>query len=543
MAELHYEVLTDPSELRVSGAGVNEESLGSIYVSISNRGPAPVNIRGFRLKIPSGPGSGDLTLDVGRVQNRIIRNTWQGWSNAYTMWGPTTGVYEVATSSVITVGQGEVLVVQFYDFPVSELAGLVQLTLRERAFSSPSSDVTLSLLKREARVPSNFRADRTLLDPTDVPTLRWEGPNSLDYAIQGPDGPPQPVTGSAPHWSWSPGTSGEPKRDATYTLIATPRSGTEPGYFLTTTVHVLRPEFPSLTATEAVHTPLVTGTDSQQGQVSFTNDGIRIRDAAGADGTVIAKDAELETVTTNTAVHTPLLTGTGSDRGQAAFTADGVRVLDDAGLSGTVKADTVDAESVLTSQVRGRGADAGWVRFPDDGIAVGHGPGPDLGTVTAHRVRADGVNTPWVGDVDGGRGRLEFKESGVAVRKDGSQTPGDISAATADLDDLITDRAQVRERLTLQGGLTVDGVLETQDGPPRLIVHGVLEAKDELHVAEDARVGGDFAVRGDLGVLGKTNANGHLAVRAGNTWIIHTDDGQVSLQADLRVHGAVRSDG
>ncbi|MFD8145326.1 hypothetical protein [Streptomyces sp. NPDC059708] len=296
------------------------------------------------------------------------------------MWGPTTGVYEVATSSVITVGQGEVLVVQLYDFPVSEVAGLVQLTVRERAFSSPSSDVTLSLLKREARVPGNFRADKTLLDPTDVPTLRWEGPNSLDYAVQGPDGPPQPVQGSAPHWSWSPGASGEPKRDATYTLIATPRSGTEPGYFLTTTVHVLRPEFPSLTATEAVHTPLVTGTGSQQGQVSFTNDGIRVRDAAGADGTVYA----------------------------------------------------------------------------------------------AHRVRAGGVNTPWVGDVDGGRGRLDFTESGAAVRKDGSRTPGDISA---DLDDLITDRAEVREHLTLQGGLTVDGALETQDGPPRLIVHGVLEAE------------------------------------------------------------------
>ncbi|MEU8928041.1 hypothetical protein AB0D10_45310 [Kitasatospora sp. NPDC048545] len=35
-----------------------------------------------------------------------------------------------------------------------------------------------------------------------------------------------------------------------------------------------------------------------------------------------------------------------------------------------------------------------------------------------------------------------------------------------------THRARVRERLTLQGGLTVDNVLETQDGPPRLLVHG-----------------------------------------------------------------------
>ncbi|MFI2215186.1 hypothetical protein [Streptomyces sp. NPDC020141] len=543
MAELHYEILTDPSELRVSGAGQNEESLGAVYLSVTNRSTAPALITGFELSIPSGPGADDLSSDLGRSGYRTVRRTGQGWNSAFDSWAPTLGVLQISTSSsTIRILPGEVLVMEIYGFPVSQLPGLVQLTVKEDSLASGPSFIPLSLLKRQARVPGNFRAEKTLLDPTDQVVLRWDGPSTLDYQIQGPDGTLQAVTGTGPHWTWSPAAGDEPKRDATYTLIATPTSGTEPGYFLTATVHVLRPEFPSLTVTEALHTPLVTGTGAQQGQVSFTSDGVRVLDAAGADGTVIAKAAELETVTASSAVHTPTVTGT-TPPSRIDFTADGVRVLDAAGASGTVEAGTIDAQSVLTSEVRGRGADPGWVRFPDDGIVVGHGPGTDLGVVTADRIRANGVNTPWVGDVDGGRGRLEFGDSGASVYRDGSQTLGTVAAGTADLDDLVTVRAQVEERLTLQGGLTVDGVLETQDGPPRLIVHGRLDAEDEVRVVEGVRINGDLTVRGDVGVEGKTNANGHLAVRAGDAWIIHTDDGQVSLQGDLRVHGNFRSNG
>ncbi|MFJ7146709.1 hypothetical protein ACIQVT_00540 [Streptomyces sp. NPDC100445] len=460
------------------------------------------------------------------------------------MLRPTLGSFEVATqTTVINVRPEDVLVIRLHNILVSTLPGLARLTVRETAFMSPDSIVMLSVLKREARVPSNFRAEKAFLEaatPTrgqDTLTLLWDGPNNLDYQIEGPDGR-HTVTGTGPHWNWSPAASAEPKRDATYTLIATPQLGRQAGYFLTTTVQVEEPEFPRVTVTKAVHTPLVTGTGNQQGQI--------------------------------------------------VFTADGVRVLGSLGAPGTVDAGEVDAESVLTSAVRGRGTDSGWVRFPDDGIVVGHGPGTDLGVVTADKIRVNGVNTPWVGDADGGRGWIDFTDSGIGVYKDGSRTWGDVAADkaslngintkwvqgptsddgwidfpaaglnifrgggdrqrgtvtadTADLSDLVTERAQVRERLTLQGGLTVEGLLETQDSPPRLVVQGAIDAEDELHVVGDARIGGKLAVRGDLGVLGKTNANGHLAVRAGDTWIIHTDDGQVSVQADLRVHGALRSD-
>ncbi|MFJ7279984.1 hypothetical protein [Kitasatospora sp. NPDC098663] len=53
---------------------------------------------------------------------------------------------------------------------------------------------------------------------------------------------------------------------------------------------------------------------------------------------------------------------------------------------------------------------------------------------------------------------------------------------------------------------------------------------------------------GVLHVLGesrfhdKANADGHLSVRTRDAWIVHTDDGQVSINGGLRVHGAFHAD-
>ncbi|KUN94028.1 hypothetical protein AQJ67_37310 [Streptomyces caeruleatus] len=84
--------------------------------------------------------------------------------------------------------------------------------------------------------------------------------------------------------------------------------------------------------------------------------------------------------------------------------------------------------------------------------------------------------------------------------------------------------------------LTVDNVLETQDGPPRLVVHGVSQFEGTVNAD------GDLHVDGDSVFLGKVNANGRLSVRNGTDWLVHVNDDQVSIQGDLRVHGAFRSD-
>ncbi|MER8101061.1 hypothetical protein [Kitasatospora sp. NPDC094016] len=49
---------------------------------------------------------------------------------------------------------------------------------------------------------------------------------------------------------------------------------------------------------------------------------------------------------------------------------------------------------------------------------------------------------------------------------------------------------------------------------------------------------GVLRVLGESRFHGKANADGHLSVRTS----VHTDDGQVSINGDLRVHGAFRAD-
>ncbi|MBC3841888.1 hypothetical protein GXW82_21820 [Streptacidiphilus sp. 4-A2] len=173
----------------------------------------------------------------------------------------------------------------------------------------------------------------------------------------------------------------------------------------------------------------------------------------------------------------------------------------------------------------------------------------EWGTVAAHRADLDGINTKWVQGPTAGDGWIDFPPAGLNVFQGaGDHQWGTVAAGKADLNDLLTRRGQIKERLTLQGGLTVDNVLETQDGPPRLIVHGRLDAEGEVNANRGVVVGGDLSTNGILRVhgesrfQGKVNANGHLSVRNGGAWILHTNDGQVSIQGDLRVHGAFRSD-
>ncbi|MFF7456407.1 hypothetical protein [Kitasatospora sp. NPDC008115] len=131
-----------------------------------------------------------------------------------------------------------------------------------------------------------------------------------------------------------------------------------------------------------------------------------------------------------------------------------------------------------------------------------------------------------------------------------------------------------QERLTVQGGLTVGDVLETREGPARPVVHGRLEAEDEVHAHRDVVVDGGLTVHGDVRPLrnlevggtvgaadltaggklttsgehaltvhgesvfeGKVNANGSLSVRSGGEWILHVNDEKVSVRDAFRVGG------
>ncbi|WP_426361992.1 hypothetical protein [Streptomyces sp. E-08] len=254
---------------------------------------------------------------------------------------------------------------------------------------------------------------------------------------------------------------------------------------------------------------------------------------------------------------------------------------------GTVTADKVGANAVNTTWVGDHDSGKGWIEFPQSGVSVRRNGQREWGTVAADKAGLNGVNTKCVQGRDGGAGWIEFPAAGVNVFQGaGNRQWGTVAAGTADLDDLVTHRAQVKERLTLHGGLTVDDVLETQDGPPRLVVHGRLDAEGEVNAAGKVGVGGDLSVDGDVVVhgdvrplrnldvaglvtacdltvrdklktdherfalvvhgeslfLGKLTANRLLSVRTGDAWVMHVNDDMVAIQGDLRVHGAFRSD-
>ncbi|MER5569981.1 hypothetical protein ACWCY1_19060 [Streptomyces goshikiensis] len=539
MAALSYEILTDPVPLQTSGSDDAQTSVaGTVYIVVSNPTTDWVPWYQIEVVLPCGKEAGDLTDRPDMIKTGIEPYAVRFGDVPKDEWDAGTRTFTVSAALGGLFTPGDSMVLSLDGFPVSDKEGLVRLTVNEISGGDPGDGVrthplTLSLLKRAPKAPRNFRPEEALVDGGENVILVWDGPDTLTYTIEGPDGLSVPVPQrSGPDWRWSPGPDDAPLRDATYTLVATSPDGRQPGYFLTTTVAVRRPEFEAVTATQGLFAPRIEGT---------------------------------------------------TDKGVIVLTEDGVEVLAADGEPGLVSAGKADVEGVTTRWVRGRDAAAGWIEFPAAGLNVFRGEGDrKWGTVAADKADLNGINTAWVQGRDAAAGWIEFPAAGVNVfRGEGDRQWGTVAADKADLNDLVTDRARVKDRLTLDGGLTVTDVLETQSGPSRLIVHGRLDAEGELSAAQNASIGGELSVNGelrasqsaeiagavvasDLTVRGKlrtnheqfklivegeslfreqANANGGLAVRNEHAgWLVHAKGEQVSIQGDLRVHGAFRSD-
>ncbi|WP_328777631.1 hypothetical protein OHU17_35630 (plasmid) [Streptomyces goshikiensis] len=539
MAALSYEILTDPVPLQTSGSDDAQTSVaGTVYIVVSNPTTDWVPWYQIEVVLPCGKEAGDLTDRPDMIKTGIEPYAVRFGDVPKDEWDAGTRTFTVSAALGGLFTPGDSMVLSLDGFPVSDKEGLVRLTVNEISGGDPGDGVrthplTLSLLKRAPKAPRNFRPEEALVDGGENVILVWDGPDTLTYTIEGPDGLSVPVPQrSGPDWRWSPGPDDAPLRDATYTLVATSPDGRQPGYFLTTTVAVRRPEFEAVTATQGLFAPRIEGT---------------------------------------------------TDKGVIVLAEDGVEVLAADGEPGLVSAGKADVEGVTTRWVRGRDAAAGWIEFPAAGLNVFRGEGDrKWGTVAADKADLNGINTAWVQGRDAAAGWIEFPAAGVNVfRGEGDRQWGTVAADKADLNDLVTDRARVKDRLTLDGGLTVTDVLETQSGPSRLIVHGRLDAEGELSAAQNASIGGELSVNGelrasqsaeiagavvasDLTVRGKlrtnheqfklivegeslfreqANANGGLAVRNEHAgWLVHAKGEQVSIQGDLRVHGAFRSD-
>ncbi|MER6360302.1 polymer-forming cytoskeletal protein [Kitasatospora sp. NPDC001527] len=614
-ALLKYEIVTDPTSLQVSTDGV--PSVGTVYVIASNTHQAAVDWEYIDIEVPVGKDAEHLTDNPAAIRATVSKTGNRKWRVTPTVvWdGQDRFRAKDPGEDKVTLRGHEALVLKLENIPVSGVEGLVLLTIHEKAEGgdnvvaerSGHYTTVLGVAKQTSKAPRNFRAEKSLLnvDAGETLVLEWDGPSNLDYWVLDAEGAPiEHIVASLQGPVVQDGYSvvvDTPKRGTTYTLVAAAAGAdrTQAGFFLTTTVHARIPEFES--GTRALW---IEGT-AARGRVGFVADGVEIRTDAHAPGRVAADSADVQSV------KTVLVRGRGDADGWIDFPETGIDVFH--GLQrdlGTVDADTVrtrlvhgreeadggidfprsginvfrgpqreagnvtahlaDVDGVKTRWVQGRDDSAGWIDFPDAGINVFHGSQRDLGTVTAH-----GVHSAWVQGPDGSAGWIEFPPAGLNVFKgEGSRQWGTVAAGKADLDDLLTARAVVKERLTIQGGLTVGDVLETQEGPARLVVHGRLEAQDEVHAGRDLVVDGSLTVHGDVRPLrnlevggtvsagdltvggklttsgdyaltvhgdsvfeGKVNANRHLSVRGESGWILHVNDEKLAIQGDFWVSG------
>ncbi|MFB7718391.1 hypothetical protein [Nocardia sp. NPDC056100] len=435
MTLLTYTVLTDPAALEASKAG-QPTSFGTVYLMVTNSSGTATHWTKNEVKVPIGNGAEHLTPDISLVTaSAEFHGLQTGVQSLDVQIQSAAGSFQVTKSSggKVRFAPGDYLVLKLEDVPVAESAGLAVLSVHESAgktqTAKPSNSVTAVPLVKTAPkfvAPSNFRPDQALVDDGDAIVLRWDGPDDLAYTIGLPDSTLVSVTATG---EWRPDPKTGPKRDATYTLIATDPATTRQ-YFLSTTVQVVEPTFDKGIRAARVHG--LSGT----GRLEFTPAGVRVTDPVGSDGEVAAAKVGANLVTTQK------VTGPWASTGALAFGANGILVSNNSGSESTVTADKVEANGVATelvnaARVQGPGSHDGSITFPQSGIQVCNGAfdnTPRYGYVFAesgiyqNQSFTAGSENRWIDLTDGGEVSVKQRHA------DGTTTYGTIKVSRVDTD-------------------------------------------------------------------------------------------------------------
>ncbi|UGQ13394.1 hypothetical protein LO772_07235 [Yinghuangia sp. ASG 101] len=568
---LTYEVITNPSPL-VAQPGV--PSSGTVNVLVTNNHEKSVFWKSIDVTVPVVSDGTELTDDVQAIQPSLLRVDDILDDPTFDAGG-SPGVFTAeyrwkGKRRAVEFEPGVSMVLVLADVPVSGAEGLVRLKITEVASggdpakSQSTRHHAVWLQKAASKVPANFRAEQTLVDDGDDVRLLWNGPDDLDYQVLMPDGSEasgQFAAGSLPgSHEWSPDAGTGPKRGTTYTLVARTAAetsqGGDQGYFLTTTVHVLDPEFPTVTATTEVITPQITDTVNGA-RVSFSATGIDIHDAANNRGTLLAGTAELVDVKTTTAEVT------------AGLTADTATVTTliagQAQVTGPLTADTATFTSLTsgTADVTGQfTAATGTLNALTSGTADVTGQltaaTAALNSLTSAQAQVTGqftADTATLSNVTAAQAQVtgQFTADTATLSNVTAaqvQVTGRLTAAGATITDLDLTRAQVTDRLTLRNGLTVlDGsgnvLLETLDGPPRVVVHGQLDAQGALNAHGKTTVTGVLAANDNVYINGVVNIDNDLKVQHNMRVAGKVQTGELTVRGHLQAnaHLTVRRDG
>ncbi|MGW5383335.1 hypothetical protein [Nocardia sp. NPDC003963] len=387
MTLLTYTVLTDPAPLEASRAG-QSRSPGTVYLMVTNTGSTAAYWSENEVSVSLGDGAEHLTPDITSIKaTSEYRDLRAGVRTLSVLPQVAAGSFQVTdpAGGRIRFAPGEYLVLKLADIPVAETAGLTVLRVKETASRQQSAKLTntvaaVPLLKtaaEQAAVPSNFRPDQAMVDDGDTIVLRWDGSTDLAYTIGLPDGSTAPVT-TAGEWKPAPGTG--PKRDTTYTLIAT-NPHTMQRHFLTTTVQLRTPTF-------------------------------------------------------ETGLHASQIQGTAASTGNLGFTSDGVQVSNNSGVQAIVRADRIVADLVSATRVQGANQVDGSITFPEAGIQVCNGryDTPRGGHVFAeygiyrNQYFAGEDDNRWIDLSDGGRVSVKHRH------KDGTTTYGTLAVSDIEID-------------------------------------------------------------------------------------------------------------
>ncbi|MFC5750417.1 hypothetical protein [Actinomadura rugatobispora] len=414
MTLLTYTVLTDPAPLEASRAG-QSNSTGTVYLVVTNTDRIAAHWSENKVTVPVGDGADDLTRDITKITATAKYHSLKtGAQPLKVQPQATTKSFQVTdpSSKSIPFAAGDYLVLKLEGVPVAAAAGLAVLTVTEAASRKAGAKASTSvaavpLVKtaaKQAPAPSNFRPDKAMVDDGDSIVLRWDGPADWKYTINSPDGTPAtpPVT-TPGQWKPNPGTG--PKRDSTYTLIATDPTGRE--HFLTTTVQLRTPTFET-----GILTPQVQGTTASTGILALTTDGVRVANTSGGEKTILA-----DKITVNQ-VRAERFQGL-SYTGSLTFTGDGVEISSSYNTQGEVVADRVVVNRVNATRVQGKSTTDGWISFPESGIQVSHGAyndPPRIGAVYAEsgiyqRQFAPGQENRWIRLSDGGEISLQQRST------------------------------------------------------------------------------------------------------------------------------------
>ncbi|MFI6503882.1 hypothetical protein [Nonomuraea typhae] len=447
MTRLNYTVLTDQVPLEASQDG-RTPSIGTLYLVVTNtrrNTPFPR----IEVTVPVGDGAGDLTRsqDVAAIRtDGTLTRTRDGFGRLRTP--PTTRAVSFARAGQSNVfvarpparrfKSSDYMVLKLENVTVGAAAGLVMLTVRERLSNGgrPQSRFTVvPLVKAPAKeipAPRNFRPDADLVEAGTAIGLSWEGSADFDYQIVFPGGP---KSGPWVTPSGSPGrhvgrlaAAEAPRRDTTYTLIATSRTTPRQVHTLTTTVQVRNPILENLTVTRGIDTPQVQGTAPARGYLAFTAAGLEIRNESGGYGVVKADRADLN------GINTEWVQGRGAGDGRITFPQDGLNVTRAGGqAAGTVFANYADLDIVKTRIVRGRKDDDGWISFRKEGLNIHQERGTKPGTLFANYADLDIVKTRIVRGREDDDGWISFRKEGLNIRRERGMERGTLFAAKTEL--------------------------------------------------------------------------------------------------------------